>query len=177
MKTVPAFVEIGPKRYRENYGPYYDDFEVGDVIEHRPGRTVTETDNIWQSVLNMNNHPLHIDTNYAKNTEFKKPLVSSLVTLSIIGGMSTSGTSAKAIANLGWQDIVLVHPVFVGDTLYSETEIISKRLSNSRPHCGIVTFKTAGVNQDGVKVMHFTRTALIPTSQFDQSAQGKKNSA
>jgi itaconyl-CoA hydratase len=165
MKLVSAFEEIGERRYRENRGVYFDQFEVGDVIEHRPGRTVTETDNVWQSLIALNSHPLHIDHAYACQTEFGKPLVSSLVTLSIVGGMSTNGTSAKAIANLGWESVRLTHPVFVGDTLYAETTVVSKRRSKSRPTAGIVTFETKGLNENGTVVLTFTRSALIPLSK------------
>jgi itaconyl-CoA hydratase len=164
MKPVYAFEPVGERRYRETHGLYYDQFDVGDVIEHRPGRTVTETDNVWQSLLALNSHPLHIDHEYAKDTEFGRPLVSSLVTLSIVGGMSTNGTSAKAIANLGWEHIRLPAPVFVGDTLYAETEVVGMRLSKSRPDNGIVTFETKGVKQDGVLCLTFRRSALIPCS-------------
>jgi itaconyl-CoA hydratase len=166
MKNVAAFQRLDSGKYQENHGLYYDEFEIGDIIVHKPGRTVTETDNMWQSMINMNNHPLHIDYYYAEQTEFKKPLVSSLVTLSIIGGMCTNGTSAKAIANLGWKEINLSNPVFIGDTLYAETEVIDMRLSKSRLNTGIVTFKTTGFNQQGLKVMCFIRMALIPTSNY-----------
>jgi itaconyl-CoA hydratase len=166
MKDVLAFQKMASGKYQESHGLYYDEFDIGDIIEHRPGRTVTEADNTWLSMINMNYHPLHIDHHYASQTEFKKPLVSSLVTLSIIAGMCTNGTSAKAIANLGWKEINLSNPVFVGDTLYAETEIIDKRLSQSRINTGIVTFKTVGLNQDGLEVMRFIRMALIPTSQY-----------
>ncbi|MDP9867672.1 MULTISPECIES: MaoC family dehydratase [Streptosporangium] len=162
MKDVQAFQHLGGRRYRENRGVFYDEFEVGDIIEHRPGRTVTETDNVWQSLLALNNHPLHIDHAYARTTEFGRPLVSSLVTLSIVGGMSTNGTSAKAIANLGWESIRLPNPVFVGDTLYAETEVVAMRPSRSRPTAGIVTFETKGLKDDGTLVVVFTRSALIP---------------
>lgn len=167
MKPVYAFEPVGDKRYRESHGLYYDQFELGDVIEHRPGRTVTETDNVWQSLIALNSHPLHIDHEYARDTEFGKPLVSSLVTLSLVGGMSTNGTSAKAVANLGWEHIRLPAPVFVGDTLYAETEIVGLRLSNSRPDNGIVTFETTGRKQDGTICVTFRRSALIPCSPRD----------
>jgi itaconyl-CoA hydratase len=163
MKDVLAFKKINEKRYREEHGLYYDDFEIGDIIEHRPGRTVTEAENIWLSLVSLNAHPLHIDHAYAETTEFGKPLISSLVTLSIVGGMSTNGTSAKAIANLGWEEIRLLKPVFAGDTLYAETQVKQMRLSNSRPNTGIVTFETFGFKQDKTMVLRFIRSALIPT--------------
>ena len=97
--------EVGPRRWRETFGRYYEDFEVGDVYEHRPGRTITETDNTWFTLLTMNNHPLHFDAVYAARSEFGRPLVNSCLTLSIVVGMSVSDVSYKAIGNLGWNDI------------------------------------------------------------------------
>ena len=108
--------QIGPQRYRESFGRYYDDFNVGDVYEHRPGRTITESDNTWFTLLTMNTHPLHFDKVYAAKSEFKQPLVNSCLTLSMVVGMSVSDISQKAIGNLGWNDIKLSAPVFVGDT-------------------------------------------------------------
>ena len=119
--------EIEPGRYRESYGRYYEDFHVGDIYEHRPGRTITETDNTWFTLLTMNTHPLHFDAHYAKKTEFGRPLVNSALTLSIVAGMSVSDLSQKAIANLGWENIKLTAPVFAGDTLYAESEVLAKR--------------------------------------------------
>lgn len=133
--------EVAPNRYRESYGRYYEDFSVGDIYEHRPGRTISETDNSWLTLLTMNQHPLHFDREYAAKSEFGKPLVNSCLTLSIIAGMSVSDISQKAIANLGWDKIELRAPVFAGDTLYAESEILSKRESNLRPTEGIVKVK------------------------------------
>ena len=154
--------EIEPGRYRESYGRYYEDFVVGDVYEHRPGRTITQTDNIWFSLLTMNQHPLHIDEEFGKGTEFGKTLVLSPLTVSLMVGMSVSDISQKAIANLGWTDIVLPHPLYVGDTLYAESEVLEKRESKSRPNDGIVTVQTTGKNQDGTIVASYKRSALIP---------------
>lgn len=153
--------EIGPQRYRESFGRYYEEFEVGDVYEHRPGRTITETDNTWFTLLTMNTHPLHFDAEYGKASEFGKCLVASPLTVSLMVGMSVSDISQKAIANLGWTDIKLTHPVFVGDTLYAESEVLEKRESRSRPGAGIVTVKTTGKNQDGAVVGTFVRSALV----------------
>jgi itaconyl-CoA hydratase len=144
MDNVPAFQKIGENRYRETFGLFFEDFEVGATIEHYPGRTVTETDNIWMSLLSMNHHPLHIDANYGAQTEWGKNLVSSLVTLSIVAGLALRGTSANGIANLGWKEIKLLAPVFVGDTLYAESTTLSKRLSKSRRGQGIVQVRTVG---------------------------------
>ena len=154
--------EIGPHRWRETFGRYYEEFEVGDVYEHRPGRTITETDNTWFTLLTMNNHPLHFDTEYAAQSEFRKPLVNSCLTLSIVVGMSVSDVSYKAIGNLGWNDIKLTAPVFAGDTLYAQSEVIAKRESQSRPTQGIVTVRTTGLNQHGRTVISYERTVLVP---------------
>jgi acyl dehydratase len=153
---------VAPNRYRESFGRYYDDFTVGDVYEHRPGRTITETDNIWFTLLTMNTHPLHFDNAYAAKSEFGKPLVNSCLTLSIVVGMSVSDVSQKAIGNLGWNDIKLTAPVFVGDTVYSESEVLGKRESASRPTQGIVTVRTIGKKADGTQFMSFERTVLVP---------------
>lgn len=164
MRSPLAFEQVGEQRYRESHGLWYDEFDVGDIIEHRPGRTVTAADNTFMSLLSLNSHPLHIDEHYAAGTEFGQIVVSSLVTLSIVGGMTTNGTSARAIANLGWSDIKLLAPVFVGDTIYAETTVVDKRRSKSRPHAGIVTFESRGLKADQTVFMKFTRSVLIPLS-------------
>src|SRR5215470_10299147 len=105
--------QIGPQRYRESFCRYYDDFVVGDIYEHRPGRTITEADNVWLTLLTMNQHPLHFDAVYAAGTEFEKPLVNSCLTLAIVTGMSVADVSQKAVANLGWSKVELSAPVFV----------------------------------------------------------------
>ncbi len=154
--------EVGPQRYREDLGRYFEDFEIGDVYEHRPGRTVTEVDNIWFTNLTMNTHPVHFDRAYAAHSEFGKPLVNSAFTLSVVAGMSVSDTSQKAIANLGWDKIKLTAPVFAGDTLYAESEVLAKRESKSRPTQGIVTIKTTGKKDDGTVFMTYERAFLVP---------------
>ena len=154
--------EVGPQRYREDLGRYFEDFEIGDVYEHRPGRTVTEVDNIWFTNLTMNTHPVHFDRAYASHSEFGKPLVNSAFTLSVVAGMSVSDTSQKAIANLGWDKIKLSAPVFAGDTLYAESEVLAKRESKSRPTQGIVTIKTTGKKYDGTVFMTYERAFLVP---------------
>jgi acyl dehydratase len=153
--------QIGPKRYREDLGRYYDDFEIGAVYEHRPGRTITEADNIWFTNLTMNTHPVHFDKAYAEKTEFGQLLVNSTLTLAMVAGMSVSDTSQKAVANLGWKEIKLTAPVFVGDTLYAESEVLDKRESRSRPGQGIVTVKTIGKKADGTVFMEYERSFLI----------------
>ena len=154
-------IEVGPQRYRETFGRYFEDFTVGDVYEHRPGRTISEADNTWFTLLTMNTHPLHFDAAYAAKTEFGKPLVNSTLTVAILVGMSVSDVSQKAVANLGWKDIAMTAPVFAGDTLYAESAVIEKRESASRPQQGLVTIKTLGRNQDGVMICEFLRTMLI----------------
>ena len=154
--------QVSPQRFREDLGRYYEGFEVGDVYEHRPGRTVTETDNIWFTNLTMNTHPVHFDHAYARKSEFGKPLVNSALTLAMVAGMSVSDTSQKAIANLGWDKIKLTSPVFAGDTLYAESEVLAKRESKSRPTQGIVTIKTTGKKDDGTVFMTYERSFLVP---------------
>ena len=161
---VKGIKDLGNNRYRETFGRYFEDFEIGHIYEHRPGRTITQSDNTWFTLLTMNTHPLHFDEEYGKATEFGKTLVNSTFTVAVMVGMSVSDVSQKAIANLGWTDIVLPHPLFVGDTLYAESEVLEKRLSESRDNCGIVTVKTTGTNQDGVVVASYKRSALIPTT-------------
>jgi itaconyl-CoA hydratase len=150
------------QRFRESSGRHYEEFNVGDVYEHRPGRTITETDNVWFTLLTMNTHPLHFDNAYAAKTEFGKPLVNSCLTLSMVVGMSVRDVSQKAIGNLGWNDIRLTAPVFVGDTIYAESTVLAKRESASRPTQGIVTVRTIGVKADGTEFMSFERTVLVP---------------
>lgn len=157
----PGAIQVGPQRYRETFGRYYEEFTIGDVYEHRPGRTISETDNHWFTLLTMNTHPLHFDHEYAKKTEFGKPLVASPLTLAILVGMSVSDVSQKAVANLGWKDIRLTAPVFHGDTLYAESEVIEKRDSAKRPTQGVVTIRTTGRNQHGTIVCEYLRTMLV----------------
>ena len=154
-------IEVSKGRYRETFGRYLEDFTVGDVYEHRPGRTITDTDNVWFTLLTMNTHPAHFDYEYAKKTEFGKPLVCSPFTVALLVGMSVSDISQKSIANLGWNDIKLPHPLFPGDTLYGESEVLAKRDSKKRPQQGIVTVQTTGRNQDGVVVCSYERSVLV----------------
>ncbi len=154
-------IEVAPRVFRENYGRYYEEFIEGDVYQHRPGRTITDYDNVSFTLLTMNTHPAHFDYNFASKTEFKKPLVCSPLTVALMVGMSVSDVSQKAVANLGWSEIKLTAPLFPGDTLYAESEVVDKRESKSRPEQGIVTVKTIGKNQDGVIVCTFERKMLI----------------
>ena len=153
---------IGPKRYRFSFGRYLEEFEVGAVYEHRPGRTLTDADNIHFSLLTMNFHPMHCDAAYASKSEFGRLLVNSGLTVAVVLGMTVGDVSGKAIANLGWKEINLTAPVFAGDTLYAESEVLELRESRSRPNQGIVTTLTRAFNQDGVEVMNFIRSCLVP---------------
>jgi len=153
--------QVGERTFRETFGRYYEDFKVGDIYQHRPGRTITQYDNISFTLLTMNTHPMHFDEEYAKHSEFGRCIVCSPLTVALMVGMSVTDVSQKAIANLGWTDIKLTHPVFAGDTLYAESEVLDKRESKSRPTAGLVTVKTIGLNQDKVKVAEFNRTMLI----------------
>ena len=154
--------EVAPGRWRAGAGRCFEDFVLGDVYEHRPGRTISEADNTWFTLLTMNQHPVHFDAAYAAHSEFGRPLVNSCLTLSIVAGMSVADVSQKAIANLGWTDIRLPAPVFIGDTIYAESEVLSKRESASRPTQGIVTVRTTGKKADGTIFMTYHRTVLVP---------------
>jgi itaconyl-CoA hydratase len=142
-------------------GRVFEDFEVGDVYEHPLGRTILDADNIWFTCLTMNANPIHFDGEYAAQTEFKKRLVNSCFTLSLVTGQSVIDLTMNAVANLGWDEVRLPHPVFEGDTIYARTEVLDTRESNSRPAVGIVRVKTTGVNQDGVTVIEFKRTFMV----------------
>ena len=154
--------EVGERRYRESYGRYLEDFKEGDIYEHRPGRTITETDNTWFTLLTMNQHPLHFAREYGEKTEFGRVLVNSCLTISLVTGMSVSDVSQKTIANLGWDKVRFTGPVFVGDTIYAESTVLSIRESKSRPNQGIVTVETSGLKQGGDQGIVFERSMLIP---------------
>jgi itaconyl-CoA hydratase len=143
-------------------GRYYEDFGLGDVYAHQPGRTISEADNTWFSLLTMNQNPLHIDAAYSAKSEWGQPLVNSCLTLSILVGLSVNDVSYRTIANLGWNDVRLTAPVFAGDTVYAESEVIALRESKSRPGQGIVTVRTTGRKDDGTVFMTFERTILVP---------------
>jgi acyl dehydratase len=159
---VQQFKEVGPQRYRETFGRYFEDFQVGDIYEHRPGKTVTEYDNHLFTLMTMNTHPMHFDAEFAKASEFGRNIVVSPYTLALLIGMSVTDCSQKAIANLGMDEVKFTAPVFAGDTIYGESEVLAKRESQSRPGQGIVTIRTIGLNQEGVKVATFVRNMLIP---------------
>jgi itaconyl-CoA hydratase len=160
-EPLPAYKRVGERRFREISGLYFEDFEPGDVYEHRPGRTLLDVDNVWFTLLTMNTQQVHFDAAYADKTEWRKLLVDSTFTLALLTGMSVRTVSAKVVANLGWDKVKATAPVFAGDTLYAESSVLSKRESKSRPNQGIVTVSTRGLNQDGVEVMSFERTMLV----------------
>src|SRR5438477_446498 len=141
-------------------GRVYEDFEVGDIYQHPLGRTVLAADNIWFTLLTQNTNPIHFDHAYAAKTEFGKPLVNSAFTLALVTGQSVMDISQNVMANLGWDEVRLPNPVFEGDTIYSQSEVLAKRESQSRPNVGIVTVKTTGYNQEGQVVITFKRTIM-----------------
>jgi acyl dehydratase len=143
------------------HGRYFEDFVVGDIYEHPLGRTVTTTDNIWFTLLTQNTAPLHFDHEYAARTEFGRPLVNSAFTLALVAGQSVTDVSQNVFANVGWTDVTLPNPVFEGDTIRSRSEVLEARPSDSRPHLGVVTVRTEGLNQRGEQVISFTRTLLV----------------
>ena len=142
-------------------GRVYEDFEVGDVYRHPLGRTVITADNIWFTLLTQNNNPIHFDHAYAAKTEFGRPLVDSTFTLALVTGQSVIDLGLNVMANLGWDEVRLPKPVFEGDTIYSQSEVLSTRESKSRPNIGIVTVRTTGFNQDGTIVIEFKRTFMV----------------
>ncbi len=143
------------------HGRFFEDFEVGDVYQHPLGRTVITTDNMWFTLLTQNTAPIHFDHHYAAQTAFGKPLVDSTFTLALVTGQSVADISQNVFANLGWDEVRLPHPVFEGDTIYSQSEVLEKRESRSRPTVGIVTVKTSGYNQEGKVVITFKRTIMV----------------
>ncbi len=142
-------------------GRYYEDFEVGDTFRHPLGRTITEADNTWFTLLTMNPNQLHFNREYGARTEFGQCLVDSTLTLAIVTGLSVSDLSQNAVANLGWDEVRLSHPVFAGDTLYAQSEVLGKRESASRPYAGIIQVRTRGINQHGKVVLSFRRAILV----------------
>ena len=151
---------------QRNEGRYFEDFTIGDVIQHPLGRTLTDTDNVWFTLLTMNTNELHFNTDFASRTEHGREIVNSGLTVAMVLGLSVSDISQNAIANLGWDEIRLTAPVFVGDTLYAESIVTDLRESKSRPHAGIVSCFTRGLNQDGVEVLTYRRSVMV----FKQAA-------
>jgi len=142
-------------------GRYFEDFSIGDVYEHPLGRTVTQTDNAWFTLLTQNTAPLHFDQHYAEQTVFGRPLVNSTLTLALVTGQSVGDVSQNVMANLGWDDVRLPNPLFEGDTVYSSSEVLAARPSSSRPEVGIVEVRTTGYKQDGTTVITFRRSVMV----------------
>ncbi len=142
-------------------GRYLEDFHVGDRYRHSHGRTISEADNTWFTLLTNNTHDIHFNADYASRTEFGQPLVNSTLTLAIVTGLSVEDVSRNAVANLGWETVALRAPVFAGDTIYAESEVLDVRESKSRPGQGIVRVHTRGFNQEGVTVLEYDRAVLV----------------
>ena len=140
---------------------FFEDFTVGDVYEHKLGRTVTTADNMWFSLLTMNQNPLHVDHHYSAQTDFGKPLVNSCFTLALVTGLSVADVSENAVANLGWHEVRMPAPLFEGDTVYARSEVLEARGSTSRPHAGIVRVKTTGYKPDGTVVIELERSVMV----------------
>jgi itaconyl-CoA hydratase len=162
-----AASEQAPKAWP---GRFYEDFDVGDVFQSRLGRTVTEADNVWFTCLTLNTNQVHFNVPYAARTRFGRPLVNSAFTLALVTGLTVPDTSEHAAANLAWGDIRLPKPVFVGDTLWAESEILAKRDSRSNPHVGIVTMRCRGINQRREVVIEFTRTFMVYRKSAPEAA-------
>lgn len=160
MHSFYSHVKVGENVYRERNGVDYEDLEAGMVFQHRPGRTVYQSENALHCLQTLNQAAIHFDEHYASKTEFGKPLIVTTLSLGIIMAMTTK-TFGRVVANLGMTDVKMLKPVFGGDTLYSESEVLSKRLSASRPGNGLVTVKTRGTNQHGIIVCEYTRTLLV----------------
>lgn len=159
-------------------GRFYEDFEIGDVYQHPLGRTITETDNTWFTLLTMNTNQAHFNRQVGESSEFGRMLVVSPLTISIAMGQSVTDTTQNAFANLGLDDLKLTAPVFAGDTIWSESIVLDKRESSSRPTAGIVTVRTRTLNQDAVEVLSFRRTFYVhkrevggASSLFPQAAE------
>ena len=147
---------------KEKFGGYLEDFTIGDVYKHWPGKTITESDNNLFSLLTMNHHPVHLDAEYCKNQPHGKILVVGTLVLSVVVGMSVSEISGKALANLDYEKITHDGPVFIDDTLYAETEILDVRESKSKPNRGIIYVETRASNQNDEKVLTLRRHVLVP---------------
>ena len=141
-------------------GRCYEDFNVGILIKHPLGRTVSAADNAWTTLVAVNTNPIHFDAHYASQTEFGKPLVNSPFILALVTGLSVADISRYGV-NLGWDEVRMPAPVFEGDTIYAQTEVVSARGSKSRPNMGLVEVKTTGFKQDGTVIMTFRRTILV----------------
>jgi acyl dehydratase len=152
-------------------GRYFEDFKVGDVYRHPMGRTLSETDNTWFTLLTCNTNEIHFNADFAARTEFGKPLMNSCLTLALVTGLSVPDISRHLVANLGWDKVRLPAPVFAGDTIYAQSEVLETRPSKSRPGQGIVRVKSVGFNQGGAVVIEFERTVLVHSRQTAPDSQ------
>lgn len=146
------------------FGRYYEDFNLGDVYIHWPGKTITESDNNLFSLLTMNHHPVHLDLNYAQQQQHGKVLVVGTYIFSLVVGQSVRDVSGKAVANLNYEGINHLYPAFIGDTIYSKSTVIAKRVSASNSKRGIVKVRTEAWNQNDQPVLMFERSVLVPMS-------------
>lgn len=145
-----------------SFGRHFEDFVVGDIYKHWPGKTVTEADNHFFCLLTMNHHPVHLDHEFASTTQGGQPLVVGSYVYSLLLGMSVSDVSGAAIANLATDGLKHIEPVHHGDTIYGESEVLNTRTSNSKPDRGIVQVETRGYNQHGTLVCSYLRKVLVP---------------
>jgi itaconyl-CoA hydratase len=160
-------LQAAPKAWR---GRFFEDLEVGDVYRSRLGRTISEADNVWFTCLTLNTNQIHFNVPYAERTQYGQPLVNSAFTLALVTGMTVPDTSENAAANLAWTDIKLPKPVFVGDTIWAESEILELRESRSNPSVGIVTMRCRGINQRREVVIEFKRTFMLYKRDASEAA-------
>ncbi len=150
--------QAAPKEWR---GRFFEDFAAGDVFRSRLGRTITETDNVWFTCLTLNTNQSHFNVPLAERSRFGRVLVNSTFTLALVTGLTVPDTSENAVANLAWDAIKLPKPVFVGDTLWAESEVLEVRASSSNPEVGIVSMRCRGINQRREVVIEFLRTFMV----------------
>ena len=155
-------------------GRLYEDFAVGDIYYHPMGKTVTETDNQWFTLVTQNVAKLHVDSNFARGTEFGRPLVNSTFTLALVTGQSTIDLSMNVFANMGWDEVRMPNPVYEGDTIYSRSKVLATRESKSRPALGLVTVASEGFNQDGTIVISYRRTFMVYRNGFLPSVESSR---
>jgi acyl dehydratase len=163
----------GPAMPKVWTGRFFEDLAVGDVFRSRLGRTITDADNVWFTTITMNTNQVHFNAEFAATTRFGRPLVNSCLTLSLVTGLSVCDTSENATANLAWTDISLPNPVFVGDTLWAESEVLARRQSATNPSVGIVDVRTRGLNQRGETVIEFRRTFMIYRRDAPEASAGR----
>ena len=156
--------------FRARFGRVYEEFEVGDIYKHWPGKTINEHDNDLFCLLTMNHMPLHIDLAYAQTSQHKQRIVVGLLVLSLAVGMSVVDTSGKTVAALDYEEVKHIAPTFIGDTVYAQTEVLEKRLSSSRPDRGIVRVQTTVTNQKAEKIMTFKRGFMVYTREGAKAA-------